>query len=87
MERLDGNAHQQTKIGPLQEILLSNFFSQTNLEYPFQHQVGINKKSRKRISQEVIVTAGASKLVLQTNIAYGGFLKRPLRSSLYAVMR
>ena len=39
---------------------------------------GWNKKEiKKRISQEAIVTVGASRLVSQTKIACGDFLKRP----------
>ena len=34
------------------------FFSKINLEPPFQHQIEMKKKLRKRIFQEAIATAG-----------------------------
>ena len=54
------------------------FCGETNPKCPFQHQDGQKKKTkRKKISQEVIVTAGGTRLVSQTKIAYSDFLKRP----------
>ena len=36
------------RLGSFQEVTISNFFGETNLESPFQHQVVIKKKPRKK---------------------------------------
>ena len=36
------------KLGSLQEVTVSNFFCKTNRKSPFWHQVGINKKPKKK---------------------------------------
>ena len=66
----------QIIFGSLQEVTISDFFSETNLESSFQDQDGIKKKPKEK-GLEAIVTARGSWLVLETKITYSDFLKKP----------
>ena len=62
----------------LQEVTVSNFFAVKLIwNPPFSTRMNKEEIKRKRIFQEVIITAEGSQLVLQTKIAYSDLLKTP----------
>ena len=65
-----------TFFGSLQEVTVSNFFSEIHPKSPFQHQVGIKKKPREKDCLKNNSNRRGSRLVSRTKIIYGDFLKR-----------